>query len=373
MFGKKNKDEQPKKKKGCLRRIISFFVTCFVLCAIAGFLFLDESEYISDEELSAAKNEEEVSIDDLLDLIYDWYGYIPDDYDEYNFSDNDYYDDYDWNDWNSDRDNLYTRRGGPREGHNHWGREYSDYNSGWDYYDNDYDDYYNEDYSNNDYYDNYNGYDYDNWGYEGIDDYSTDDGYNNYYNYDDSWDSERSNRRRERENRAYDNNYNNNNNQPTENNGIASSKPNTSQNGTNSKPNNPKNSSKSEEEKRALFISCAKKYTGTPYVWGGTSSSGIDCSGLVYLAAQEAGLGTLPRTAKTMFSIASKISDKDRKAGDLIFFQADNTISHVAIYLGDDQVLHAVSDGSKTGVITSKLSENYWKKHYYSAGRIITD
>lgn len=121
------------------------------------------------------------------------------------------------------------------------------------------------------------------------------------------------------------------------------------------------------------FVECAKRYLGTPYVWGGTSKSGIDCSGLVYLAAQDAGLGKLPRTAKTLQQMATRISDSDRKAGDLVFFSSGNSISHVAIYLDKNQIIHAVSDGSKTGVIISSLSENYWKQHYYSSGRIISD
>lgn len=121
------------------------------------------------------------------------------------------------------------------------------------------------------------------------------------------------------------------------------------------------------------FVECAKSYLGTPYVWGGTSRSGVDCSGLVYLAAQEAGLGTLPRTAKTLYGITSKISKSDLSAGDLVFFSSGSSISHVAIYVGDNQILHAVSEGSNTGVITSKLSQDYWKNHYYSSGRIMSN
>ena len=112
---------------------------------------------------------------------------------------------------------------------------------------------------------------------------------------------------------------------------------------------------------------------GTPYVLGGESKSGIDCSGLIFMAAQQAGLGKLPRTAKTQYSIAQRVGDNERQPGDLVFFQADNTISHVAIYLGDNQVLHSISDGPKTGVVTSKLSENYWKNHYYASGKIFKD
>lgn len=135
-----------------------------------------------------------------------------------------------------------------------------------------------------------------------------------------------------------------------------------------------KNDVSPSDEKREKFINCAEKYLGTPYVFGGTSRSGIDCSGLVYLAAQDAGLGTLPRTARTMFNITSRVDKSAGKRGDLVFFVSGGSITHVAIYLGDDTIMHAVSAGSRTGVITTKLfGDNYWSKYFYAMGRIIPD
>ena len=218
-----------------------------------------------------------------------------------------------------------------------------------DYYDN-YDDYYNSYYGDYDYDDYYSyGYDYDDYGYDeySYDDYDAYNGnsdYNDYYN---------------------DNQSDTPKIKPTE------TQP--KEKITKEEYEKTTQDKRSGSEKRNKFIACAESYKGTPYVYGGTSRSGIDCSGLIFNAAKEAGLGTLPRTAKAMCSIASRISDNQREPGDLIFFQADNTISHVAIFLGNNQILHSVSDGSKTGVIVSKLSEKYWKNHYYSSGRIITD
>lgn len=218
-----------------------------------------------------------------------------------------------------------------------------------DYYDN-YDDYYNSYYGDYDYDDYYSyGYDYDDYGY---DEYSYDDydGYNGNSDYNDYYNDNQSDTPKIK---------------PTE------TQP--KEKITKEEYEKTTQDKRSGSEKRNKFIACAESYKGTPYVYGGTSRSGIDCSGLIFNAAKEAGLGTLPRTAKAMCSIASKISDSQREPGDLIFFQANNTISHVAIFLGNNQILHSVSDGSKTGVIVSKLSEKYWKNHYYSSGRIITD
>lgn len=121
------------------------------------------------------------------------------------------------------------------------------------------------------------------------------------------------------------------------------------------------------------FIDCAKKWLGTPYVFGGTSRSGIDCSGLIYMAAQEAGLGKLPRNSRSMYSICTPIKKSELRPGDLVFFAASTSITHVSLYVGNGQLLHAISEGSKTGVCYSKMTDSYWKDHYYSSGRIISD
>lgn len=124
-------------------------------------------------------------------------------------------------------------------------------------------------------------------------------------------------------------------------------------------------------DKRNQFIECAKKYLGIPYVYGGTTTRGLDCSGFVMLAARDVGI-TLPRTAALMYSEAQKISDSERQKGDLIFFKDGSNVSHVAIYLGNNRVIHCISDGPKTGVVESELTERYWKEHYFCAGRIIS-
>ena len=123
--------------------------------------------------------------------------------------------------------------------------------------------------------------------------------------------------------------------------------------------------------KRNKFIETAKQFLGVPYVYGGTSRSGIDCSGLVFLAGKGIGL-SLPRTASQICDFSKIIEDSERQAGDLLFFSDNGSkVTHVAIYLGDGKMLHAASSGIKTGVIISEVTESYWKRTYYCAGRII--
>lgn len=122
---------------------------------------------------------------------------------------------------------------------------------------------------------------------------------------------------------------------------------------------------------REKFIVAAKSYLGTPYSYGGISKSGIDCSGLVYRAALDSGVATLPRTAASIYSKIKKIPDSEREAGDLVFFAVSGRVNHVGIYLGKGRFIHSASDGAKTGVIISNLSENYWKMHYCGTGRFL--
>ena len=124
------------------------------------------------------------------------------------------------------------------------------------------------------------------------------------------------------------------------------------------------------KEKREKFVSAALAYRGTPYLYGGTTKRGMDCSGLISTAGREGAGISLPRTASSLSQHASKISDSELEPGDLVFFNTTGGISHVGIYIGNGEFVHSASAGPKTGVIVSKLAESYWKRTYRFAGRI---
>lgn len=124
-------------------------------------------------------------------------------------------------------------------------------------------------------------------------------------------------------------------------------------------------------DRRDRFIQAAKAYLGTPYASGGTGKGGMDCSGLVYRAALDGLALAVPRTVSALSSDADQVPDRDREPGDLLFFNTIGRLSHVGIYLGNGSFIHAASDGPKTGVIISSLTENYWKQAYLYTGRIL--
>lgn len=120
---------------------------------------------------------------------------------------------------------------------------------------------------------------------------------------------------------------------------------------------------------RSTIVANAKKHLGTPYVWGGSSPGGFDCSGFVQYVMKQSGI-TLPRTTTEQYKVGTYVSKNELQPGDLVFLQ--NTyrdgISHVGIYIGDGKMIHA---SSSKGVTTSSLSSSYYVKHYYGARRVV--
>ena len=94
-------------------------------------------------------------------------------------------------------------------------------------------------------------------------------------------------------------------------------------------------------------IATAMTYLGVPYVWGGESYGGVDCSGLTMLAWESAGVD-LPHLSRAQYGYGTHVSLGDMEAGDLIFWSSDGTqsgIYHVAMYLGDGQMIEAPTFG----------------------------
>lgn len=124
---------------------------------------------------------------------------------------------------------------------------------------------------------------------------------------------------------------------------------------------------------RADFVAEAHKYLGAPYMYGGRTPEGFDCSGFVAYAAKLSCNYNLARRSEDIFNQCSSILDGRKETGDLLFFKTmgNDRISHVGIYIGEDKFIHAASEGPQTGVIISSLQERYYKRTYYRAGRFL--
>ncbi len=121
------------------------------------------------------------------------------------------------------------------------------------------------------------------------------------------------------------------------------------------------------------LLSYARNYEGVPYRRGGTTpGTGFDCSGFVRYVFDRAEGVSLPHHSGSISQVGNPVALDGLKPGDLVFFYLlQKTVSHVGIYLGNDQFIHASSNRSGS-VVVSSLKENYWAKHYISARRVDT-
>lgn len=112
----------------------------------------------------------------------------------------------------------------------------------------------------------------------------------------------------------------------------------------------------------------AKTFVGYPYVYGGSSPSGFDCSGFVQYIYKQYGI-SLNRTATSQLKNGYSVSYADMKPGDIIYFGYGNTATHVGIYIGNGNFVHA--ENWSTGVVITSLSQSYYANRYLCTRRIV--
>lgn len=120
------------------------------------------------------------------------------------------------------------------------------------------------------------------------------------------------------------------------------------------------------------IVQYGQKFMGVPYVWGGTTPGGFDCSGFTqYIYENEADI-SIPRTTDQQYQMGTSVAKKDLQPGDLIFYA--NTykkgISHVGVYAGDNMVLNATTS---KGVALVSMDNPYWGPKYAGAKRVIQE
>lgn len=109
-----------------------------------------------------------------------------------------------------------------------------------------------------------------------------------------------------------------------------------------------------------------ERWYGTPYVYGGTTRSGADCSGFTQSVYRTAGV-EIPRRASRQAAAAANVSRRNLRAGDLVFFNTVGTgISHVGIYLGDGHFAHAATS---RGVVRESMAHPYYSTRFVQGGR----
>ena len=111
-------------------------------------------------------------------------------------------------------------------------------------------------------------------------------------------------------------------------------------------------------------VGIAMQYLGTPYVYGGESPSGFDCSGFTMYVFSRVGV-SIPRTVSTQYAVGVPVSRSELQAGDLVFF---NGLGHVGIYVGGNQFIHSPHTGD---VVKISAMTGYYDSGYVGARRIL--
>ena len=118
------------------------------------------------------------------------------------------------------------------------------------------------------------------------------------------------------------------------------------------------------------LVSEALAWLGTPYRYGGATREGTDCSGMVMAVYEKVSGLKLPRKSAKQQEYCLAVTAEEAAEGDLVFFTTSKNhgrVNHVGLYIGGGSFVHA---STSRGVIVSRLSEEYYKRHFHSIGRV---
>lgn len=124
----------------------------------------------------------------------------------------------------------------------------------------------------------------------------------------------------------------------------------------------------SVNEARSSLMQAYRDWKGTPYVLGGSSSRGVDCSSFVRLVFDDYFGIDLPTNTRTQLNAGNGIRRASLRTGDLVFFRTGRKTLHVGIITEGKDFLHA---STSRGVMISNLRDNYWSSRYLAARRVL--
>lgn len=123
----------------------------------------------------------------------------------------------------------------------------------------------------------------------------------------------------------------------------------------------------------SIILDNAVSLLGNPYRTGGISPGGFDCSGFVSYLYRPS-LPALPRISRDMARTGMPVDSGAWQRGDLLFYATGSDpsrINHVAIWYGENTIIHSISDGPETGVVLTPSDSRYWSRRYMGARRVL--
>ena len=132
------------------------------------------------------------------------------------------------------------------------------------------------------------------------------------------------------------------------------------------KPQAPVNTTGQSDSHAERATAVALQQIGAPYRYGGSTPQGFDCSGLIYYSYSKAGKN-VPRTTGSLWSSLHPVAKNHVQVGDVLFFRIEGKMSHVGMYIGDNQFVHAPSSGRVVAV--GSLQSDFYRTALIRAGR----